>query len=62
MAVRCRPPLILRRPDAEAGFEVGEPCPISGDALLAERGRICDEIEVEVVALTVELERHHPVD
>ena len=61
MAVRCRPPLLLRRPDAEAGFEVGEPCPISGDALLAERARIGDEIEVEVVALTVELERHHPV-
>ena len=61
MGVRCRPPLLLRWPWCRAGFDVGEPCPVGGHALLAERGRVGDGVEVEVVAFIVELERHHPV-
>ena len=61
-AIRRRPPSFLRGPWAEAGFDLGEPSTVGGHALLAERRCVGDRVDLEVVALVVELERQHPVD
>jgi hypothetical protein len=62
VAVRTGPPVVLPRPWAEAGLDVGEFGPIRGHADVADGGGIGDGVEREVVALVVELKRDHPVD
>ena len=60
--MRRRPSFIFGRPWTESRRAFVELDAVRRHALGAQRGRVRDRVDGEVVAVVVELELHHPVD
>jgi len=60
--VSRRPEVLRGGPWPKAGLNIGESCSIGRHPGLAQRRRIGDRVDLEVVDVAVELEPHHPVD